>query len=532
MKKKLTLIYGLILLVSLGTVFSSGIVLARNSLLNEAKTNVVSLTHAYKNGFDGDTTDLVVSNENIRETILLSDGSVLWDSKEDASTMENHSQREEVIAALSGNPTTVIRSSSTMGVEYLYYAETMTVNDTTYVIRVSLTTSSLTQFMTGYIPWMIIVTLISLCLAFIISALLSIKATEPIQSLENNLKRIQNGQKPEQLNEKDSDFIEITDSINKISASLSSTMNELKSEKEKLQLVLDNVQDPILALDNENRIIFENKAFQSLFPIHKETAPDKVLDLLNSEEKILSMNSRDYSLSITSNRNMSLLVFTDITETLANEKRRQEFFDASSHELKTPLTTIKGFNELISLKSNDTEIQKYSGNIEKETERMLSIIADMLKISALESKPKEEVEEIDLYPIANEVLSELTPLANDKKVSISILGKGKAKLSREDAYSLMKNLLENAILYNIDNGYARIRLNDNIIEVEDNGIGITKEDQDRIFERFYRVDKSRSHQLGGTGLGLSIVKHIVLHYNGKIKVDSRQGFGTTIQVTF
>ena len=215
---------------------------------------------------------------------------------------------------------------------------------------------------------------------------------------------------------------------------------------------------------------------------------------------------------------------------------RLEFFANASHELKTPLTTIKGFNDMISLKTNDETLKGYSQKIDKETERMLSLIDDMLNLSKLEnlSAPR-EYSDVNIIDIAEEVAENLKPLAEKKNVSVTVSGELTLRGEREHFYELVKNLAENAVRYNKNGGYAKIELSSEdgkTIAVSDNGIGIDDEHQGRIFERFYRVDKSRSRATGGTGLGLSIVKHVCELYDAEISLKSRLGFGTTVTVRF
>ncbi len=247
---------------------------------------------------------------------------------------------------------------------------------------------------------------------------------------------------------------------------------------------------------------------------------------------VTKIHGRSYLCSVQNRNDNSLLVLTDITWEKESEERRKEFFDGASHELKTPLTSIKGFNELISLQSKDPVVERYSQLIAKETDRMISLVQDMLSLSELERREKKNVPAIPFRPFAEEVKEELTPLAKKRGIRIEIQGQANLPIEREDAHSLLKNLWENAIRYNHEGGYAKVTLSQGQIFVSDNGIGIPYQDQDHIFERFYRVDKSRSRQDGGTGLGLSIVKHIAMLYGANVKVKSTLGVGSTFVVTF
>ena len=183
MKKKIVLLTSGLLLASLGAVFGSGVGLASHALVEEAKSNVVSLTKAYLQAFDGDIASMSPVDENVRETIIALDGTVLWDSKENPDSMENHQSREEVAAALSGNPSTFVRSSSTLGVEAVYYAECKTIEETTYVVRVAYETSAATRFLSGYIPWMIVITLVAVGLGAFLSSWFVGHALRPLKEV-------------------------------------------------------------------------------------------------------------------------------------------------------------------------------------------------------------------------------------------------------------------------------------------------------------------------------------------------------------
>ncbi len=187
---------------------------------------------------------------------------------------------------------------------------------------------------------------------------------------------------------------------------------------------------------------------------------------------------------------------------------------------------------MIELATSDETIKPYCEEIAKESTRMLSLIVDMLSLSELEHREWAHPSPLDLRPVVEEILIELSPLAEEKKVAISLEGDAEVSIAKEDAYSLIRNLLENAIKYNREGGYAKVVMAGNAVAVEDDGIGIAKKDQDRVFERFYRVDKSRSRENGGTGLGLSIVKHIASLYKASISLHSELGRGTRIEVRF
>ena len=517
MRKKLTLFQSIILILALGIVFTAGLLFARASILSQAESNVVFLTNAYTTGFNGDLTVLSVREDNVRETVIAKDGTVLWDSKESASEMENHAGREEVIAALNDSPKTVIRSSATMGVEQLYYAEKKTIDGTVYVIRVSYMTSGLTQFLTGYLPWMIVVTIVALACSITASVLLSSRALEPLKKIERNLSDVAVGRVPSPIKNEDKDIQAIADNINEVSSSLVETMSQLKEESSTLQLVLDSGTDAIVAINKDGDIVFSNKKFNSFFPSGNRYLPEEIKKTFVEKPERITLNDTPYLVRVSENDKLSLLVLTDITSQVNGEQERQEFFDASSHELK----------------SEDPLIKTYSAKVEKETDWMLSVLTDMLRISKLESEEADpNLPLLNLAMVADEIFKELQPLADSRSVTLKSEGEMEEPISHTDAYSLIKNLVENGILYNIKGGYVKVKMEENTLSVEDDGQGIPEKDQARIFERFYRVDKSRSRENGGTGLGLSIVKHISLKYKAKVFLTSRLGYGSTFTIVF
>jgi len=223
-----------------------------------------------------------------------------------------------------------------------------------------------------------------------------------------------------------------------------------------------------------------------------------------------------------------------INENRINAKRREEFFANASHELKTPLTAIKGFTELTAINNKDENIRKYINSITRETERMMSLIGDMLALSELESTPKINPAKISLAAVVGEVRDTVSTGISEKNIAFSTTGDGVIMAEQGHIYELVKNLIENAVRYNVDGGKILVSIKSERkfihLSVADTGIGIPAEEQERIFERFYRVEKSRSQQSGGTGLGLAIVKHICALYGWKLRVESKVGDGTEVTV--
>lgn len=532
MKKKLIFLQSLLITAVLIIFLSLGIVFSKNALISEAEDHTVALTHAYLASFDGEVTSLRKPDEGIRETILNQEGIVLWDSEEDASKMEPHANREEVVAALNGTPKVVQRSSSTFGTDYIYYAETKTIENEVYVVRVALLTSSLTRFITSYIPWLVVAGVGAIGIGFGFTTLIVSSSLKPLKDVEENLESLKEGKPIEKKEYRTHDELTgILEDINELSSDLERLFKANEKEKEKLSLVLSNVPNPILAISPKGKILFINDEARETLSLYGDTFPSS-LTLENGKIYYVPASKKSFLITKTENGDLILYVLNDITSQIEAEKRRKEFVDAASHELKTPLTSIKGFNELIALESKDPKIQSFSDKIGEASKRMLSVVGDMLSISSLEESQTVDAPLLDLTPIAKQVFDELAPLAKQKEVSCLLSGNGKSPIDEKDAYLILKNLVENAILYNVTGGKVTVTLNDCSFSVSDTGIGIPKKDQERVFERFYRVDKSRSRANGGTGLGLSIVKHAAAKYNGKVTLTSTPGFGSSFEVSF
>ncbi|MDY6094415.1 MAG: histidine kinase dimerization/phospho-acceptor domain-containing protein, partial [Candidatus Enteromonas sp.] len=469
MKRKLTLIQSILLLLSVGSVFTAGLLLTRQALWNEAEHNVIALTHAYALAFTGDIPTFSVSSQGERLTICKEDGTVFWDSQEKAEELENHGSREEVIAALNGTPKTVARSSATFGVETLYYAETRTIQGNVWVIRVSYVTSSFTQFMTGEIPWMVGISLFAVGVSAIAIHFLTQKTLAPLREIAHHLEIVGQGGEVGELKSGDPDIEPILQGVKEVSDSLQRSMAMLQNEKESLRLVLDSVSDGILAYRGRE-VLFANSACLRVLPEAKGEFGDDFLAWLSQKESRIQKDGRTYLLNWGHNDHMSLLVFTDITAMEEAEAARRRFFDASSHELKTPLTSISGFSEVISLKSQDPAIVEYAKKIQREATRMGKLVSDMLRLEELE-EPAKGMAPVSMAKITESVFQELAPLAESKKISLMQTGDSTLPFLPRDAVSLIKNLVENGILYNLEGGYVKVMMSPHKIVVEDNGIG-------------------------------------------------------------
>lgn len=353
---------------------------------------------------------------------------------------------------------------------------------------------------------------------------------------------------------KDFDIQDLKNTMSKSYTLINEQINEVKSEKEKYEFILNNISEGFIVLDLNYNIIQINKYALNIFNKnfnevygHNIVYLYNASNLLNNIEKMNKafksfkekIDERIYEFEINkitfNNINLIAILFIDITNEENTEIMKKEFFANASHELKSPLTSIIGYQELIKegiIKDNN-EIKNISEKTLKESIRMKNIVLDMLELSKLESKEVKEIESLNLKEIIEDIISSNEVLIKQKNIKItSNLKDFYINSSFEDIQKLLSNIISNAINYNNINGEIELILKDNSFICKDTGIGIKKEDLPRIFERFYRVDKSRSKENSGTGLGLAIVKHICLNYHYKIKVDSKFGLGTTFTITF
>ena len=353
---------------------------------------------------------------------------------------------------------------------------------------------------------------------------------------------------------KDFDIQDLKNTMSKSYTLINEQINEVKSEKEKYEFILNNISEGFIVLDLNYNIIQINKYALNIFNKnfnevygHNIVYLYNASNLLNNIEKMdkafksfkEKIDERIYEFEINkitfNNINLIAILFIDITNEENTEIMKKEFFANASHELKSPLTSIIGYQELIKegiIKDNN-EIKNISEKTLKESIRMKNIVLDMLELSKLESKEVKEIESLNLKEIIEDIISSNEVLIKQKNIKITAnLKDFYINSSFEDIQKLLSNIISNAINYNNINGEIDLILKDNSFICKDTGIGIKKEDLPRIFERFYRVDKSRSKENSGTGLGLAIVKHICLNYHYKIKVDSKFGLGTTFTIIF
>lgn len=557
MKKKIIVTNVIIVVLTLLILFLSGISITKSIYKKQAEERIIDVTNIYAENYS--SYDKVVKNvpKDYRVTVVDKAGKVLSDSETaDVSNMENHIDREEIVAALHGKTVAVTRRSDTTNKDMVYSAVKVNLSADDYVfVRVSTPVDSVNLYATSTILPNFYVLIAAIIAAVILSVVLTKSLVKPMAEIKNSLIALNNGTfTPSTPSEKDPEINKMMSEINDIGAKLSDTITTVSEDNKKLDYILNNVSDGIVVITADGNIEVMNDNAKLVFGV-KNDAISSNYTVLSANEKFISavsdaVNERinkvfefttaAHDVYLTSIRcldgGMTIIVLSDITAVKHGEEIRSEFFANASHELKTPLTAIKGFNDVIGMKSKDGDIKTLSAKIDKEVNRVVSLIDDMLNLSKLETTNTPIVEKVDLIAVAREAEESISALARDKNVNIEISGEGTVEMEKDHAYELVKNLMENAVRYNEDGGHVFVSVDEKTdkvtLKVKDDGIGIDEENQSRIFERFYRVNKSRSRETGGTGLGLSIVKHVAELYGAKLTLSSTLGAGTEITVSF
>lgn len=557
MKKKIIVTNVIIVVFALLVLFLSGISITKSIYKKQAEERIIDVANIYAENYT--SFDKVVKNvpKDYRVTVVDKSGKVLSDSETaDVSNMENHIDREEIVAALHGKSVAVTRRSDTTNKDMVYSAVKVDLSSDDYVfVRVSTPVDSVNLYATSTILPNFYVLIAAIIAAVILSIVLTKSLVKPMAEIKNSLIALNNGTfTPSTPSEKDPEINKMMSEINDIGEKLSDTITTVSEDNKKLDYILNNVSDGIVVITADGNIEIMNDNAKLVFDV-KNDAISSNYTVLSANEKFISavsdaVNERinkvfefttaAHDVYLTSIRcldgGMTIIVLSDITAVKQGEEIRSEFFANASHELKTPLTAIKGFNDVIGMKSKDDDIRTLSSKIDKEVNRVVSLIDDMLNLSKLETTKTPIVEKVDLVAVAYDAEESISALARDKNVNIEISGEGTVDMEKDHAYELVKNLMENAVRYNEDGGHVIVSVDEKAdkvtLKVKDDGIGIDEENQSRIFERFYRVNKSRSRETGGTGLGLSIVKHVAELYGAKLTLSSTLGAGTEITVSF
>lgn len=480
-----------------------------------------------------------------RLTWIAADGTVLYDSVADAATMGNHRQREEVAQALETGEGQAAHISDTLLEKTFYYA--LRLEDGT-VLRLACTYVSLGARILELLQPILWVVALTMALSGVLAYRLSRQIVRPINSLDLESPR------QEQIYE---ELWPLVSRLREQTYTIGRQMEELRRRQREFSALIDNMREGVLLLDGRYHILSGNQSAAAFLGV--EALPESLrqdscrrelwqaaAQALAGEHGEVLFRDQDRSIEILASPVLgqgyvtgAMLLIVDVTEREERESLRREFSANVSHELKTPLTAISGFAELMKEGlADEGTMREFAGDIYRASQQLIHLVEDIMELSRLdEGAPEACPEQVDLYDLARQVLDDLGPTAQAQQVSLTLEGDHQAiRGVWRILHEMVWNLCENAVKYNRAGGAVTVRVTGDrktaVVTVTDTGIGIPKGQQERVFERFYRVDKSHSRQIGGTGLGLSIVKHGAQYHNAKLTLDSEPGEGTTITVTF
>ena len=483
-----------------------------------------------------------VEADRFRVTWIDTDGTVLFDTRVDEATMENHADREEIREALETGTGSAVRTSSTLTEQTFYEAQRL--KDGT-VLRISANQASAWALMMDLLWPIIFIAVLAIGLSALLARRMAKNIVEPLNmlDLEQPLK-----------NDVYEEISPLLHRIHRQHNQIAAQMEELHRKTDEFEQITGNMQEGLVLISSEGTILSINPTAKKLFDAGDDcvgknflmidrssamrTAVNDALDKGRGYART-NRNGRDYQLDLSRIASDgvtigAVILAFDITERLNAEQMRREFSANVSHELKTPLQGIIGSAELLEsgmVKREDTP--RFVGHIRKEASRLVNLIEDIIRLSQLDEGVELPIEHVDMLILAEDVKEILTPSATEKNVKVDVTGNGFAiKGVRRMLQEIIYNLCDNAIKYNVPGGSVHIHVENHKLTVSDTGIGIPAEHKDRIFERFYRVDKSHSKASGGTGLGLSIVKHAVAYHKAEITLESIPGKGTTITIQF
>ena len=549
MKKRifLSICFASLISVLLSSVFIGGVIYrnSENEIKTEIRNEAFYLAHTLE--FIGcDTAYLSDTGENVsnRITLIDTDGTVLYDNYAEENDMTNHMSRPEVADAAANGTGEAVRYSNTVGEKTYYYA--VRLSDGT-IVRIANTSKTVYGVIRNAVGWIILISILVLIVAVVIAYLLSRSIIKPINNLNidsplsNNtyeelsplLRRMdkQNAEiasKIRILKEKQNELDYITSSMSEGLVIFSETGNILSANASAGRILKGQTEGSYLMLSRDaDYISCVESALKGKASTKKMKTENKVYSLSASP---VANESKDYA---------AVIFIVDITDRELAEQMRREFTANVSHELKTPLTSILGYAEIISNGiAKPEDINGFAGRIYSEASRLMTLIQDIIHLSRLdEGELRHEFEKVNLSEVCKKAVNDLSEKAKAAKITLKediddIVINGYEPV----LYEIVFNLCDNAIIYNKPEGSVSVSLKSDsskaILTVSDTGIGIAPEHQARIFERFYRVDKSRSKETGGTGLGLSIVKHGAMLHDAEIAISSKPGKGTSISITF
>ena len=488
------------------------------------------------------------SRTDTRITWIAADGTVLYDNKAEADTMENHAGREEVREALENGEGVSKRYSNTLSRQTIYYA--MRLSDGT-VLRISGSQMSVWALMGGMLQPILLMLVLAVALSGWLAHRAARRVVQPLSEID-----LEN---PLENNDVYDELAPFLTRISRQNRQIQQQMRLLEERQSELNTITEQMDEGLLILDHHAKVLSINRRAAEIFSVTGDCVGRHIFAVNRSAEVMpvlehalegqeaetqLEIGGKTYQFLATPVRVENqpkgvVLLILDITQRHQAEQLRREFSANVSHELKTPLTSISGYAELMQNGMvRQEDMVPFAGKIYQEANRLITLIEDIIQLSRLdESGDSFRFEPVDLLEVAKAVTKRLEPQAKSRQITMTVTGGdvqilGVPQILDEMCY----NLCENAVKYNHPGGTVDVSVTRQdghaVLQVKDNGIGIPKEHQSRVFERFYRVDKSHSKATGGTGLGLSIVKHGAMLHKAELSLESEPGVGTTITVTF
>ncbi len=487
-----------------------------------------------------------LEGESYRLTWIAPSGEVLFDSQADESSMENHAQREEVRQALETGEGQSSRYSSTLLEKTIYYAKKLADGS---ILRISISRATAGVLVMGMLQPMLVVLAAALILALVLAKRISARIVAPLNRLDL--------EKPLE-NDTYEELSPLLTRINQQRRQIDTQLRTLQQKKDEFDQITASMNEGLVLMNEKGTVLSINPAARELFHAEPDCVGQDFLTVERSHEISCAIRraleeghaelrvergGHEYQLDISRIESEgtvigAVLLAFDVTEQAFAERNRREFTANVSHELKTPLQSIMGSAELIEnglVKQED--MPRFVGHIRTEAARLVTLIEDIIRLSQLDEGGELPFEPVDLKKLAEEASASLASAAAEKQVTIRVHGDDRQITTvRRLASEIIYNLCDNAVKYNREGGSVDVTIDGTahgaVVTVQDTGIGIPPEHQSRVFERFYRVDKSHSRQSGGTGLGLSIVKHAVQYLGGRIELESQPGKGTTMRVHF
>ncbi len=513
-------------------------------LMNDLKSKAVFISHAVES--EGADYLERIGDVGERVTLIAPDGTVIADTEANAAEMENHLERSEVKQAAENGSGTSVRYSETLTEKIIYYAVKMPNGN---ILRVSVKHYTVITILLGLVQPILVTLLIAAVLCFVLSSKLSKSIVKPINSLDLDA--------PENNNA----YEELAPLLKKISRQRRIIDEQLQTAKrlqEEFRLITENMSEGFLVINRERNVLTHNSAALRLLKISEP--PNGNVLAVNRSEPFRNAVERALSGERSENEMMfgescygiianpvlndgevigAVIIILDVTERVRREQLRREFTANVSHELKTPLTSISGFAEMMVNGVPDDISADFARSIYDEAQRLIVLVGDIIKLSELdENSARLEQERVDLRELSEDVAKRLGLAAENKNVAVTVIGNAQITGVRKILDDMIFNLCDNAIKYNKNGGSADIVISSDAekhtvtLTVRDTGIGIPGYAQNRVFERFYRVDKGRSKSAGGTGLGLAIVKHGAACHNAEIHLKSEENKGTEISIIF